>query len=133
MHSFRDNRLREVGRYLSLERLIEESKEEYYACLHRCSQRWHEGRHELTPWFNYVEWEARAAQVTAPRGAKAALVRAAIRAQPGEFRLSDLERACPGVGREWIRTLLADLKRSGGVTCEGRGPGARWRLKNKEE
>ena len=45
MHSFRDNRLREVGRYLSLERLIEESKEEYYACLHRCSQRWHEGRH----------------------------------------------------------------------------------------
>lgn len=132
----------EVGRYLSLERLIEESKEEYYACLHRCSQRWHEGRHELTPWFNflfaiirrgYVEWEARAAQVTAPRGAKAALVHAAIRAQPGEFRLSDLERACPGVGREWIRTLLADLKRSGGVTCEGRGPGARWRLKNKEE
>ena len=130
----------EVGRYLSLERLIEESKEEYYACLHRCSHRWHQGRRELTPWFNflfaiirrgYVEWEARVAQVTAPRGAKAALVHAAIRAQPGAFRLSDLERACPGVGREWIRTLLADLKRSGGVTCEGRGPGARWRFRNK--
>ena len=47
-------------------------------------------------------------------------------------RLRDLERACPGVGREWIRTLLAELKKSGDVTCRGRGPGARWRFcKNK--
>ena len=47
-------------------------------------------------------------------------------------RLRDLERACPGVGREWIRTLLAELKKSGDVACTGRGPGARWRFcKNK--
>ena len=47
-------------------------------------------------------------------------------------RLSDLERACPGVGRKWIRTLLAELKKSGDVACRGRGPGARWRFcKNK--
>ena len=43
----------------------------------------------------------------------------------------DLERACPGVGREWIRRLLAGLRRSGEVTCNGRGPGARWRLMAK--
>ena len=47
-------------------------------------------------------------------------------------RLRDLERACPGVGREWIRTLLAELKKSGDVACTGRGPGARWHFcKNK--
>ena len=34
-------------------------------------------------------------------------------------RLRDLERACPGVGREWIRTFLAELKKSGDVTCQG--------------
>ena len=52
-----------------------------------------------------------------------------MRAYPsGEFRLQDLERACPGVGRDWIRTLLANLKKSGDVTCRGRGPGARWRV-----
>ena len=131
----------EVGRYLSLERLIEESREDYYDCLHRSSQRWHDGKHELTPWFNfmlaiirrgYVELERRVGEVKAPRGAKSAMVLAAVRAQPGEFRLSDLERACPGVGREWIRALLADLRRSGDVSCRGRGPGARWRyLDNK--
>ncbi len=130
-----------VGRYLSLERLVEEVRDRYYECLHLSSQGWHEGRHELTPWLDftltivrrgYRELEERVGQVQAPRGAKAALVLAAIRAQPGDFRLQDLERACPGVGREWIRRLLADLRKSGEVTCSGRGPGARWRLLTKE-
>ena len=132
----------EVGRYLSLERLIEESREAYYEALYRSSQRWHDGKHELTPWFNflfavirrgYVELDKRVEQVKAPRGGKSALVLAAIRAQPGEFRLSDLERACPGVGRDWIRRVLADLKKSGDVTCRGRGPGARWRVVRKNK
>ena len=74
-----------------------------------------------------MELKKRVAQVKTPCGGKSGLVLAAIRAQPSEFRLSDLERDCPGVGREWIRTLLADLKKSGEVTCRGRGPGARWR------
>ena len=64
---------------------------------------------------------------------RTALVLAAIRAQPGVFRLSDLERECPGVGRDWIRRILADLKKSGDVTCRGRGPGARWRVVSKNE
>ena len=51
---------------------------------------------------------------------------AAIREQPGDFRLSDIERACPGVGREWIRTLLTDLKATGEASCRGKGPAARW-------
>jgi Fic family protein len=125
----------EAGRYVSLERMVEESKEDYYECLHRSSQRWHEGKHELTPWFNfllaiirrgYVEFEKRAGQVKAPRGAKAELVLAAICEQPGDFRLAEIERACPGVGREWIRSLLTDLKAAGEASCRGKGPAARW-------
>ena len=131
----------EVGRYISLERLIEESRDAYYECLRLSSHRWHDGRHELTPWFNFIlaiirraciELEERTGRIRAPRGTKSERVLAAIRAQPGDFRLSDLERACPGVGREWIRTLLAGLRKSGDVACSGRGPGARWRfLRNK--
>ena len=126
----------EVGRYISLERLIEEAKEDYYHVLQQSSQRWHEGKHELLPWLNhflaiarraYGEFEQRAGQVKAPRGAKAGLVLAAIREQSGEFRLVDIEQACPGVGREWIRSLLTDLKAAGDATCQGKGPAARWR------
>ena len=125
----------EAGRYVSVERMVEESKEDYYECLHRSSQRWHEGKQELTPWFNfllaiirpsYVEFEKRAGQVKAPRGAKAELVLAAIREQPGVFRLADIECACPGVGREWIRSLITDLKAAGEASCRGKGPAARW-------
>ena len=131
----------EVGRYISLERLIEESKEDYYAVLQTSSTGWHEGKHDLLPWLNYflaivrrayVQFEERAGQVKSPRGAKTELVHQAIRALPGEFRLADLERACPGVGRDWIRAILADLRQKGDLSCQGRGPAARWKRMRNE-
>lgn len=126
----------EVGRYISLERLIEEAKEDYYHVLQQSSPRWHEGKHDLLPWLNHIlavirraygEFERRAGEVKAPRGAKAGLVLAAIRERSGEFRLTDIEQVCPGVGREWIRSLLTDLKAAGEAICHGKGPAARWR------
>ncbi len=38
----------EVGRYISLERLIEENKDRYYETLEESSQGWHDGKHD--PW-----------------------------------------------------------------------------------
>ena len=32
-----------------------------------------------------------------------------------------------GLRREWIRSLLSDLKSEGKVICQGKGPAARWR------
>ena len=104
--------------------------------LEQSSQRWHEGTHDRWPYINYIlfilknaygEFEERVGQVGSPKGAKAEMVLGAIRAQLGEFRLADIERACPGVGREWIRKLLVDLRSSGEITCSGKGPAARWR------
>ena len=62
-----------------------------------------------------------------PRGAKTALVETAIAAFPGNFTLTNLERACPSVSRDMIRRVLRDLQRAKQVVCLGRGPGARWR------
>ena len=130
----------EVGRYISLERLVEESREEYYESLHRSSDHWHQCRHDLTPWCNfilgiirraYAELQDVAGNTAAGRGAKVELVLAAIRAYEGEFRLVDLQRDCPSVGRDWIRKILANLKNSGDVACTGRGPAARWHLLRK--
>jgi fido (protein-threonine AMPylation protein) len=131
----------EVGRYISLERLIEQNKDRYYEILEQSSQGWHAGRHGPWPYVNYVlfilktahrEFEERVGQVVSPKGAKTELVLDAIHSQTGEFRLVDIEQACPGVGREWIRVLLANLKRSGEVSCQGKGPGARWRYLGKK-
>jgi Fic family protein len=126
----------EVGRYISLERVIEENKDRYYETLEQSSQGWHEGKHDPWPYINYLlyilktaykEFEERVGEIASPKDAKTEMVHAAIRRQNGEFRLADIERACPGVGRDWIRSLLARLKETGEVSCRGKGPGARWR------
>ena len=126
----------EVGRYVSLERLIEESKDDYYETLRRSSKGWHDGRHELLPWLNYFlgvvgrayrQFEERAGQVKPPRGAKTAMVAAAVDAFPGDFTLAQLERICPGVSRDMTRRVLRELQKAGKVVCLGRGPGAVWR------
>jgi len=75
------------------------------------------------------EFEARAGQVRTPRGAKTGLIEAAIDTFVGEFTLTDLERACPGVSRDMIRRVLRELRKAGKVECLGRGPGAPWRRK----
>lgn len=125
----------EVGRYISLERLIEEAKEDYYRVLQESSRRWHEGKHDLLPWLNhmlavirraYGEFERRAGEIKAPRGAKTALVVAAIDTQTGPFRVSDIQQACPGVSLDMIRQVLKQLRGSK-VECIGRGQHAQWR------
>jgi Fic family protein len=124
-----------VGRYVSTERLVEDSKEDYYEALRRSSQGWHEGKHDFAPWLAfflsivrraYAEFEQRAGDVRAPRGAKTQLVEATIAGFEGAFSLADLERRCPGVSRDMVRRVLGDLRRKGLVICRGRGPAARW-------
>ena len=126
----------EVGRYISLESLVERHKERYYETLHQSSQAWHEGQHDPWPYIGYVlfilkeayrELAERAGQITAPKGEKSAIVKRAIEQQRAPFRLQEIERLCPGIGRDWIRKILFEMKKNGQVICEGRGRAASWR------
>ena len=125
-----------VGRYVSLERLVEEARADYYEVLRRSSEGWHGGKHDLLPWLNhflailkraYRELEERTGELQRPRGAKTALVESAVAAFPAEFSLADVERASPGVSRDMVRRVLQRLQRESRVECMGLGPGARWR------
>ena len=44
----------EVGRYISLERIIEQSKVSYYEALRTSSLGWHDGSHDIMPWLRYI-------------------------------------------------------------------------------
>jgi len=125
----------EVGRYVSLEQIVEGSKESYYEALGLSSKRWHEGHHDLVPWAEYLlgtllaayrEFEARVGTLSSVRGAKTEMVLQAFERLPAQFRLVDLERACPGVTRDMIRVVLNRLKNEERVEAVGRGAGARW-------
>ncbi len=124
-----------VGRYISLERVIEESKETYYEALERSSQRWHEGRHDTRPWLDYFwgvllrayrEFEERVGTLSLGRGSKTQQVRKAVSRRLGPFSISDIEADCPGVSRDMVRVVLRQLRDERAITPQGKGRGARW-------
>lgn len=126
----------EVARYISLERLIEESKDEYYRVLAECSQGWHEGKNEIIPWWNYFlsvlrrayqEFE-RQVELVEARPAKSDLVRQTVLAQVEQFTLADLVAQLPAASPQLIKKVLAELKKAGKVRLVGRGRGARWEV-----
>jgi fido (protein-threonine AMPylation protein) len=125
----------EVGRYISLERLVEQNKDRYYETLEQSSQGWHEGKHDPWPYINHVlfilktayrEFVERVGETSEPRGSKTQWVLDAIGKMANPFSLADLERACPGVSRDMIRRVL-NAQKGALVECIGRGPGALWR------
>jgi len=42
-----------VGRYIGLERIVEQTKEAYYEALQASSVGWHDGSHDIMPWIHY--------------------------------------------------------------------------------
>ena len=126
----------EVGRYVSIEQVVERTRESYYETLYLSSQGWHQAEHSLLPWTEYLlgvavlsayrEFERRVGTLTTARGAKQECVRDMVRRLLGEFTTADLERACPGVSRATIRLVLADLKKQKQIRLVKRGPDARW-------
>lgn len=126
----------EVGRYISLERIIEQSKETYYEALQKSSKGWHEIKHDISPWLHYFwgtinsaykEFEQRAGSVKSPKGAKTEIVIQTISNQQGEFSRSDIEQLCPGISRDMIRLVFRQLKKEKKITCLGKGQSAKWR------
>ncbi len=125
-----------VGRFISLEKLVEDSRRSYYDALYKSSQGWHEGKHDLIPWTEYLlgiilrayrELETRVGTLTGGRGAKTDMVLRAIQAAHGEFSVAELAEKCPTVSLDMIRHILRQERVKGLVECTGRGQAARWR------
>lgn len=126
----------DVGRYISLERLIEQNKERYYETLKLSSEGWHEGKHNPWHYINFVcfiiksaykEFEERLGQMPPPRGEKTEIVKKAVAGFSGDFSVADLQKKLPGVSVDMIRRILKDMQAEGAVECLGRGRSAKWR------
>jgi len=125
-----------VGRYVSIERIIEQTKESYYETIQKGSTDWHEGRHDIMPWFNYTlgvlrtayrEFEERAERERPAKGAKSDLVDYALAQVLNPFGIADIERLCPSVGRDMIRRVMNRWRAEGRLERVSRGRDARWR------
>jgi Fic family protein len=125
----------QVGRYISLERIFEESKESYYETLEASSRQWHSGKHDSKPWLNYFwgallrayrEFEERVGVMTTSRGSKTGLVRSAVHRRMSPFSISDIESDCIGISRDMIRQVLRKMRGEGLITVSSSGRGAMW-------
>ncbi len=125
-----------VGKYISLERIVEQTKETYYESLNKSSQEWHKAKHDVTSWLNYFlgmilsaykEFEERASHLKPGRGSKTAFVVDAIEKELGEFSISDIQRACPNVSRVMVKKVLFQMQKDKKIKSLGKGQSAKWK------
>jgi Fic family protein len=126
----------DVGKYISLEKIIESTKESYYDTIQLSSKGWHEGKHDIMPWFEYFvgvvllaayrSLEERVGVITSAKGAKTDMVKDVIRRLPHSFKISDVYAACPRVSPATINRTLHDLKEQKLIRCIKKGRDAEW-------
>jgi Fic family protein len=126
----------EVGRYVSLERLVQESSTTYYEALYQTGIGWHTDEHDITPWLNYFlgivtaaynEFESRVGAVDG-RGSKREAIRQFVRESiADEFTVADVRRAAPAASQSYISKTLARMRDEGLIKPIGTGKSARWR------
>lgn len=125
-----------VGRYVSLEQLVYETKDEYYAALQASTAGWfNDGQHSIWPWATYFldrvdgAYERFTARVAAGRssGTKQSRIRDYVLLHaPQTFTIADVRRAVTGVSDNTIHLVLAELKVAGRIISDGTGRSATW-------
>lgn len=124
-----------VARYVSVEQLVADASEDYYASLLASTHGWHEGEHDPWPWLRYLvarvaqAYELFAERATSTQGGgskRERVVRYVMEQAPATFSIADVRTALPGISDGTIRNALDDLRRDGRVASDGTGRGATW-------
>jgi Fic family protein len=126
----------DVGRYVSLERLIDDTRETYYEALRAAGHGWHEDRHDIGPWLRYFVGILTAAyrelsgsvEAVSGRGSKREAIRRFIELSlANEFTVADVRAAVPAASGSYVSKTLARLRDEALIEPLGAGRGARWR------
>lgn len=126
----------DVGRFVSLERLVDDTRETYYDALQAAGRGWHEDEHDVGPWLRYFLGILTAAArelggsvgTVAGRGSKREAIRRYIDLSiADEFTIADIRRAVPTASQSYINKTLTRLRGEGVIEPVGVGRNARWR------
>ena len=119
-----------VGRYISIEKLIADTKETYYEALQDSSAGWHEGKNDYLPFVRYLLGVIVAAyrdfstrvDVQITRGlSKPDRVREIIRMTTGRITKAEIMQQCPDVSQKTVERALKELMGSGEIIKIGGG------------
>ena len=119
-----------VGKYISIEKIIEESKETYYEVLQDSSLNWHENENDYKPFVNYMlgvivnaykEFESRVELVTNPNLSKSDRIRKIIKDHIGTITKSELLEMNPDISDTTVQRTLAELLKKNEIMKIGGG------------
>ena len=107
-----------VGKYISIEKLIEQSKETYYEVLQASSYGWHENENDYEPFVEYYlgvvvaaykEFSGRVQTLIKSGMSKPDRIREVIRKNIGKITKSQIMERCPDISDTTIQRALSDL------------------------
>ena len=107
-----------VGKYISIEKMISDTKETYYEALQESSYNWHEGTNDYTPFARYMlgvivaayrEFSSRMDLLTNKSLSKPDRVREIIKSTAGKITKSEIMAKCPNISQITVQRALADM------------------------
>lgn len=120
-----------VGKYVSLEMLIEKSKETYYDALQASSTGWHTGKNSYEPFVRYYlgiilkgyrEFEDRVEHLRHKGLSKPERIKRLIGQNVGKITKKEIMEVCPDISKVTVERTLTDLVKSGYIAKVGAGP-----------
>lgn len=120
-----------VGKYVSMEMLIEKTKETYYEALQASSFGWHEGENSYKPFVKYYlgimlkaynEFENRVEHLKYHNLSKPDRIKAVIDNKVGKITKKEIMELYPDISKVTVERTLTDLVKSGYIAKVGAGP-----------
>ena len=119
-----------VGKYISIEMLIEKTKDTYYDVLQQSGIGWHEAENDYLPFVEYYlgivlnayrEFSSRVQLLTTKGFNKTDRVRAVIENKVGKITKKEIMELCPDISQTTVEKALADLVKQGTIRKIGGG------------
>ena len=121
-----------VGRYISIEKAIAETKEAYYDALQKADQGWHEEKNDPKPFIKYMlsivlscykEFESRVTIVdnVGTKSTSYDVVKAYSLERIGKFSKQEVLMGCPSLGSSSVESALKKLVDDGTLIRIGAG------------
>ena len=120
-----------VGKYISVEMLIEKTKETYYEALQESSDGWHDGANSYAPFVKYYlgiilkaynEFENRVEHLKYRRLSKPERIQAIFEQKIGKITKKEIMELCPDISKVTVERTLTALVKSGYIAKVGAGP-----------
>ena len=114
-----------VGKYISIEKLISDTKETYYEVLQESSRSWHEGTNDYAPFVTYMlgilvaayrDFETRIELLTNRGLSKPDRVREIIKQHLGKITKAEILEKCPDISQITVQRALAEMLKNGEIT-----------------